>query len=462
MSDFGTVTLDLGAGPKLTKFWNRLIIVLLLLFPVGTIAAQDTRERSVWLAPDPDSNRVVGVMVAGLKRTKPHVAEQPLRKFIGMNADSINTDDVIAAIMTLGILDPIEVFFADSNSTGESSGPFELPAPEGPAGPEKPGKILVAVVEEKWTFFPLPIVTVSSDTTNFGLAIMDSNAFGLNDKMILMGLYNLNGDWAATVMYLATPDRDHGIGWRIMGFYSDQNRVDVDQKESVIRQFSLASTGGGVGLDYSFTDFLTAGISVGVQDKILHDTVEPVEMPEQGMIGIGIVPTLSVRHTEWDGYFLSEQGASVNYTYQIGINGPSFNSVSFHGNFTKSLVPGFRCDIKTGVMYSPEAPVLFESSPSSARVDILPGKFSARNYAGGSAGFEKHLAKFGFGALSAAIAYQAVWSQGPILGHQFDHGLSGGIRLYLSKLAVPAMGLGAAYNVPARLLQGTFTVGMSF
>jgi hypothetical protein len=390
--------------------------------------------------------------VIGLKRTKPHVAEQPLRKFIGMDADSVNTEDVYAAIMAMGILEPVEVFFTDAP---------EREVPEG-NDPEGPGKILVVVVEEKWAFFPLPIIVAGSDTSNFGLAVMDSNAFGLNDKMILMGMYSPAGSWAATAMYMATPDRDRGIGWRIMAFYADRNRADTDQTKSVIRQFNTTSAGGGAGLDYSFTGFLTAGISAGVQNHTLRETAAPVAMPEQGMFDIGITPSLSIRHTEWDGYFLSEQGASVNYIYHIALDGSSFHSVSFSGAFVKPIVPGFRVDIKTGVIYAPEAPAFFESSPSAARVDILPSAFSARNYAGASAGLEKYLVRFGFGTLSVAAAYQALWSEGPILGRQFDHGPAGSLRLYLSKIAVPAMGLGAAYNVRAEYWQGTFSVGMSF
>jgi hypothetical protein len=144
------------------------------------------------------------------------------------------------------------------------------------------------------------------------------------------------------------------------------------------------------------------------------------------------------------------------------LDSSSFHSVSFSGAFVKSIVPGFRVDIKTGIIYAPEAPAFFESSPSAARVDILPSAFSARNYAGVSAGLEKHLVKFGFGTLSVAAAYQALWSEGPVLGHQFDHGPAGGIRLYLNRLAVPAVGFGVAYNVRAGYLQGTFTAGMTF
>ncbi|MDR1352935.1 MAG: hypothetical protein LBK05_06600 [Treponema sp.] len=380
--------------------------------------------------------------MAGLKRTKPHVAEQPLRKFIGMDADSINTEDVYAAILATGILTPVEVFFADD--------------------PGGPGKILAVAVEEKWTFFPLPIVIASQDTTSFGLALMDSNAFGLNDKLILAGMYSLTGSWTATAMYMATPDRDHGIGWQIMGFYSDKDRVDTDQEKSVIRQFNMSSAGGGLGINYSFNSFLTAGISAGVQKHMLRETGDPVAMPEQGLLVLGIVPSISLRRIEWDGYFLSEQGVSVNYTCNIVFDAPLFHSVSLGGAFAKSIVPGFRVDIRTGVIYAPQAPALVESSPSAARVDILPSTFSARNYAGISAGLEKHLFKFGFGTLSAAASYQVLWSQGPILGRQFDHGPAGGIRLYLSRIALPAMGLGAAYNVRTGLFQGTFTVGMSF
>jgi outer membrane protein assembly factor BamA len=431
------------------------LVTLLLFFPVHAAAqtsdaqTSDTRTAGAETA-ESGGNRVSGVTVIGLKRTRPHVAEQPLRKFIGMEIDAINTEDVYAAIMDMGILEPVEVFFAD-----------DLERDEG-LGSEAAGKILVAVVEEKWAFFPLPIIVIGSDTSNFGLAIMDSNAFGLNDKMILMGMYSPEGSWAATGMYIATPDRDRGIGWQVIAFYTDRNRTDTDQKKSVLRQFNTTSAEGGVGLSYSFTSLLSASLSVRVQNHALRETTAPVAMPERGMIGIGITPSLSIRHNDWDGYFLSDQGASVDYIYHIEPDGPSFHSVSFRGTFVKSLVPGFRIDVKTGITYAPEAPVFFESSPSSARVDILPSSFSARNYAGVSAGLEKHLVKFGFGALSVAAAYQVLWSEGPILGHQFDHGPAGSIRLYLSRVAIPAMGFGVAYNVRAEYLQGTFTIGMNF
>ncbi|MDR2660204.1 MAG: hypothetical protein LBC27_09520, partial [Spirochaetaceae bacterium] len=79
-----------------------------------------------------------------------------------------------------------------------------------------------------------------------------------------------------------------------------------------------------------------------------------------------------------------------------------------------------------------------------------------------SAGLEKYLFKISAGALSALISYQAVFSEGPILGSRFDHGVAGSIVFYLSKLAIPAMGLGLTYNVPEQYFQFSFSIGVGF
>ncbi|MDR3166878.1 MAG: hypothetical protein LBT93_02955, partial [Treponema sp.] len=93
---------------------------------------------------------------------------------------------------------------------------------------------------------------------------------------------------------------------------------------------------------------------------------------------------------------------------------------------------------------------------------ILPRFFSARQYGGVSLGLEKYLFKISAGTLSILASYQGGYSQGEILGYQFDHGLAGALSGYLSKLALPALGLGAAYNLSARFFQASFSMGMSF
>jgi hypothetical protein len=192
------------------------------------------------------------------------------------------------------------------------------------------------------------------------------------------------------------------------------------------------------------------------------DSLNAMNSPEAGQRLFGIGGELSFQRNSWDGYLLSQETASFRYFYRTALDGFSYHSIRFRGIWERSLVPGFRIITRTGLLYEPQAPVLFESSPFAAQVAILPRYFSARNYAGLSAGLEKHILKTSVGTLSFSTAYQLVYSQGSILRNSVDHGPMGMLTFYLNRLAIPAVGLGVAYNVKENYLQGSFSLGMSF
>ncbi|MDR0526711.1 MAG: hypothetical protein LBG79_02670, partial [Spirochaetaceae bacterium] len=77
-------------------------------------------------------------------------------------------------------------------------------------------------------------------------------------------------------------------------------------------------------------------------------------------------------------------------------------------------------------------------------------------------GLEKYLFKFKFGTVSLLAAYQAVYSHSDLLSHQCDHGPVAMLQMYFSRLAMPGMGLGAAYNVDKNVWQYAFNMGMTF
>jgi hypothetical protein len=207
---------------------------------------------------------------------------------------------------------------------------------------------------------------------------------------------------------------------------------------------------------------LSLSPQVSFNEKILRNRENALNGPDEGLRLFGLGAGLSLNKSTWDGYLFSQEEASMDYSYRIAPDGYSFHSINLRMVWEKSLIPGFRLNLRTGLVFEPNAPILFESSPSSAQVDILPRAFSARNYAGASAGLEKYLFKFPFGTLSAALAYQLVYSQGSVLGDSLDHGLAGKLSFYLSQLAIPALGLGIAYNVKEHYVQGYFGLGMSF
>jgi hypothetical protein len=98
----------------------------------------------------------------------------------------------------------------------------------------------------------------------------------------------------------------------------------------------------------------------------------------------------------------------------------------------------------------------------SGAVNILPTSYSAARIAGVSAGLEKSLFKFSFGTVSISAAYQAVYSHSDLLPRQFDHGPVAMLQMYFSRLAMPGVGLGGAYNVDKNVWQYAFNVGITF
>jgi hypothetical protein len=378
------------------------------------------------------------ISLSGLKRTNARVVEKKLNRFLGEEGELLDLNEVRALILETGVLEPLNITVA--------------------AGEE--GSVLQVDVREKWALFPIPLVFLSSSRSQYGGAFVDFNAFGRLDNFFLVGMYS--GDsWLAVGSYAHTPLSAKLPGWRASVFLSDGDKRDMDQKGKAFREYGLFSLTASLGLDYGISEFLDAslGLSFNRRSPEGGDGSAP---PSNDYYFAGIKPELSLKKSAWDGYLLSRQSISAEYTWMIGINSPSFHSTALEGIYEKSLLPGFRLNIQGGAVYSPLAPAFFENSPFRAKVTILPPGFSARNIAGISLGLEKHLFRTSFGTLSLAAAWQGVVSQGPVLGTEADQGVSASVVFYLSKLAIPAFGLGIAYNITAAYLQGSFSVGMNF
>jgi hypothetical protein len=389
-------------------------------------------------------SEICAVSVSGLTRTKPHIIEKPLQKFIGRDAESIDINEVFAIVKGTGILEPLSVEITDNQEGG--------------------GKTLAVTVRDKWSIFPIPIVGVSSSGWSAGGVLMDANAFGIKDTAMAMGLFG-SGDITARLMYIDSPDDIGEFGWNVMGFFSLQENENTDQEdERVLRRYDSMSIRPSAGLSYALNEHITPSLGLSYRHVTLRDTEDPINAPENGVRGITLSPGISIRSTStWDGYFLNEKQASFKYEYTFVIDDDDVHSVSLNTAFNHSIIPGFRATAKSGVVFSsPSASPFFTSSPMSAAVNILPAHYYATDFAGVSLGLEKSLFRFSHGMITLSAAYQAVYSHGDILAHQFDHGAVALLQMYFSRLAFPGLGLGGAYNVARNTWQYAFNMGMSF
>jgi len=362
-------------------------------------------------------------------------------------------NEVYAAIKDTGILEPLEVALVRSID-GTIDGTIDETTD---------GTILQVTVQEKWSIFPVPMVMASNGEFNFGLFFMDSNALGIRDQMVLGGMYG-SSRLMGIAMYNHTPNRKGPPGWNTFFMYGRQENEDSDRDEIIHRRYSVDTLRLSLGLSYPFTDHLSGSLGLSFSDINLRENEDDLNPPEKGVRLLGISPGISLRSSDWDGILLSQRSISVRYGYDVELSGSSFHQAEFRGIYERSIVPGFRLSLRSGAIWNssgdPDTAPLFEEGPQRAQVDILPRKFSARHYAGISAGLEKYVFKASWGTLSVLGSWQSVFSQGPISGFEFNHGPSGGIRFYLSRVALPAMGIGLAYNLNSGLFQFAFSIGM--
>jgi hypothetical protein len=307
------------------------------------------------------------------------------------------------------------------------------------------------------------MIAASSGNTVFGLFLMDVNAFGQRDQMSVGAIYGSSG-FSGLAMYNHTPNRAGLPGWNAAVSYGHRESEDLDRYETVHRRYSTNQFRLSLGINYPFNNLFSGSTSLSFTNISLAENENPLNPPEKGAMLLGFSPSLSLRRSSWDGFLLSQQSLSLRYGYNYALLGSSFHQVDIRGVFEQSFIPGFRAGLRAGLVWRSHGDTstntLFEYSPQSVNINILPQGFSARNYASLSAGLEKHLIQFRWGSLSALGSWQSVFSYGSISGEQFDHGPSGGLRLYLSRVALPAMSLNFAYNMNSGLYQAGFNLGM--
>ncbi|GHU41098.1 hypothetical protein FACS1894190_08790 [Spirochaetia bacterium] len=414
----------------------------LLFFAAAFGFAQENTGASPDSELPPSDNIITGIQITGLVRTKPHIAAAVLEKFRGKDAANINLKDVNAAIEDTGILDPQSVEIVDS--------------------PSGAGKTLSVTVKDKWSFFPAPFGMWNSDGWMVGAAVYEGNAFGINDRAIFAGTYSQNGTWFVMGLY------QHKESGKFPGFsvninFENENMEHKDRGGNVYRRYNINSLRVALGANYPFAENLNAALRVRFYNAWLGAMDNEMLKPDSGRMALEVRQEISWRTKDWDGLLLSERNITAAYNINAALDGsPIVNRLSLHAIWEQPIREGFRFTAKAGVLWMPSSTPLTEADPSTAGVDILPGRFTASGYAGLQAGFENALFRIKYGTVSAMATYQIVYSHSELLGGSFDHGPSAALRFFLRGFAVPAIGVKVSYNINASNFLWTVSMGVEF
>jgi hypothetical protein len=423
-----------------------LLFVTLLFAAAAAARATDNLE---------DAFAVTRIEVLGLERTKPYVVEDVLQKYLGLDSRTIDLNDVHAAVADLNIVEPEKVEIV----------------------PNEEGQTLSVTVADKWPFIGFPLFLMNSDgLITAGLMAMNMNAFGMGNRIIAIGMWNADyRDVDSTSGGMALLNYSHNTRsaflpkWTFSLNYSGgKNVVVTDQEARALHRWKTDSLRASVALRYElFNKAFVPQMGIAFANLTLRRDDGDVLPPDRGFMCVDLAPSLRVRTSDFDGFLMSEKSASLAYVVRMGIDSDTTGHLDFNGKFERSLLPGFKLASNVVAVFSPQSNMQSGLYPSAMGermpvAAILPAGYMARHYFGANAGFEKYVYRWKYALVSLLLNYQIVESYAPDLEWQFDHGLGGGVSVYLPRVAIPAIKVTSNYNVARNHFSMAFSVGTSF
>jgi hypothetical protein len=295
------------------------------------------------------------------------------------------------------------------------------------------------------------------------------NALGINDKFMIGGAYVMSDNdkpkessgGTADAMYFHN-SQSRAPSWMARYHYSYIAKRVTDQEENLLHQWTTHDVIVSFGLYYPVTRVLSFGLTTSYTGEIHHaDKSYDKLPPDKDVQGIGVEPSLTLRHDGYDGFLSETQSISFKYSPVFAIQGDTVEHISANILWEKSIVPGFKFIGRAEAVYSPRINMNYAVQPSSI-APILPATFYAYHYAGASAGFEKYIHKWKWGMLSIMMNYQLIESYGPDLGWEFDDGVGAAVNFYINRLALPVISLSFNYNVNKQQFEAGGGIGLSF
>ena len=405
------------------------------------------------------SRTVSKINFNGLKKTKDSYLQPKYKKYIGKTKAEIDLHDLETELQGEGIFETISIQFSDSNSANETS--------------------LEIDVTEKITFIPLPFMMYSSSGIIAGAMVMDTNAFGVKDTLMLGGFYASTSITGMGMFAIPAIERVHP-GMQIFTSVSKNYPKVKDIHDEKVLEFDNFAIDSTMSVFNKLGRFNTLGLAFAFK-YLKNDSEDSFDSIGSATIASAGL-TYSISMSDWNGFFMSTHSMNITsmFSKYFGTEDESeLTSVSQTHSLSCSVQqPVFSPKVRfcaglsgafTKALDGKSAHIAEAKKRASAGVTILSGDFKTDAIFGGTLGFEAALLTFKFGLISAFANYEFVWADdfsekisfSNFRDLHFCQGPSAGMRLYLSKIALPALSMAISYNASERYWQYAFSVGMS-
>ena len=391
-----------------------------------------------------DSPVISEIHIDGLKKTKESYVQEVLEKYKDAPVSELNLNDVEITLQQMNLFSDIEVTYGH-NDTGNCT--------------------LYITVEEKISFIPIPFAMYSS-TTGFlgGLMVMDTNAFGVGNNYMVGGIFS--GSMQMGVMMFTKPAIPRKrLGFQISGNFAHRTAKFDDAYANNVLEMETLGGGAGFTLVDKFTEHVT--VTAGVRYGYLNIDMESDPFGYGSDFETSHTFTLAAGwglcypiSNEW---FMSERKVYVDGDFSFFVSGRKTQSVTAGISIQQPLpLSRLRVLAQAACYYAHNAPLYMQGSQTTVGITIMPEKYRSPSLAGANIGLELALAKTGFATFSVYGLYEYFVAK-DFDDSRLNHmGYSLGAKMYLAKIAFPALALGFSHNVNRNKMKFVVAMGMRY
>ncbi|MBR4323103.1 hypothetical protein [Treponema sp.] len=375
---------------------------------------------------------IESISVSGLKRTKDSYMQKVLARFAGMESSSLDLHEVETLLQAEGLFSEIAVNVSDD------------------------GKALFVEVKEKWSIIPLPFASYTNEGFMGGLILMDNNAFGVRNTLMIGGVYAPS--YQTVMLRLQRP----AIFQKQLGYSSflsyNKKKVSIDDldEENLYKIDSHK-----LNAEFALEKKLSQNFSVSLGAKYAGFII-PDDPNFDSVHQWVFAPAAKYALADWNGYFLSEKYIEAKGEAGGSSEKELVSQVMLHAFFQQPLVPRLRLTFDGFISLESHKNLLLRQTRQNVSNTLLPTNFHSQSMAAADTSLEGAVLKLSVMTLSLYASYQLIAAEDYDGKTAFCHGPGGGLKVYLQKINFPACSLGVYYNVPRGYVQFGASIGVSF
>ena len=449
---------------------------------------------------------IAAIEISGLVRTQEFVLQREMKRFIGKEATDNTLHEIETYLQVQGLFNNITVQLAgapaassseeatleEASETAEDEREGEGPADAGdelaaegdePSGEGEgsedeearggepyesaegtqsgEGVTVQVTLEEKISIMPIPFAMVSNGDFSGGFFLFDSNALGLKHTFAVGGMISADSKFGIAMYTIPAVGFRPGVS---IATSVEQGEYEIcDTHEDTVYEHESFLFSGSVTIEEKLTSFLSLVAETGFKmtqvdgDSEIEGVIETVRAWK---VGGGA----QVSFHDWNGVFTSQKGLAFRSTVSVTTQNDIFTEIEASEVFQQSLpaLPRVRFIHSAAGAWGVDTPIVFYHGGRSAAVSLFPDDFKSERLAGCSTGLECAVFQTRYGIISLYGVYQAALAQDLDDDYVFNLGAGGGMKVYLSKVAMPACAVEVIYNITEERLDWGFSLGVAF